>query len=169
MLLKEAKGRGFDGDHQQETVEQGPGDQICPVGFSIILPSGWRLQRTLRAAVLGQNQAHRSQIKSTALISIRDFPGYLKLQTDLQEPGPQPVSHVPGMAEGRRARWPCRQGFCLPPCPQGPVFPGIPYMLRWGFLEILFLRSWFDNGPHLPPQVVPGASAPAGGWTKDSR
>lgn len=25
------------------------------------------------------------------------------------------------------------------PCPQGPVFPGIPWALRWGFLEILFL------------------------------
>lgn len=32
----------------------------------------------------------------------------------------------------------------LPPCPHGPVFPGIPWMLRWGFLEILFLRSWFS-------------------------
>lgn len=32
----------------------------------------------------------------------------------------------------------------LPPCPHGPVFPGIPWMLRWGFLEILFLRSWLS-------------------------
>lgn len=132
MLLKEAKGRGFDGDHQQETVEQGPGDQICPVGFSIILPSGWRLQRTLRAAVLGQNQAHRSQIKSTALISIRDFPGYLKLQTDLQEPGPQPVSHVPGMAEGRRARWPCRTRLLSPTLSSRSSFPRNPLHAKVG-------------------------------------
>lgn len=37
------------------------------------------------------------------------------------------------------------EGISLPPCPHGPVFPGIPWMLRWGFLEILFLRSWLNS------------------------
>lgn len=36
-------------------------------------------------------------------------------------------------------------------------------MLRWGFLEILFLRSWFSNWTHLlPTQSCPrGTSAQA--------
>lgn len=36
-------------------------------------------------------------------------------------------------------------------------------MLRWGFLEILFLRSWFSGWTHLPPtQSCPrGTSAHA--------
>lgn len=42
----------------------------------------------------------------------------------------------------------------LPPCPHGPVFPGIPWMLRWGFLEILFLRSWLSSWICLPPTLA---------------
>lgn len=46
------------------------------------------------------------------------------------------------------------EGISLPPCPHGPVFPGIPWMLRWGFLEILFLRSWLNSWICLLPTLA---------------
>lgn len=46
------------------------------------------------------------------------------------------------------------EGLSLPPCPHGPVFPGIPWMLRWGFLEILFLRSWPNSWSCLLPTLA---------------
>lgn len=33
-------------------------------------------------------------------------------------------------------------------------------MLRWGFLEILFLRSWFSSRTHLPAPPRPGPPGP---------